>query len=100
MTYSLSAEAAEELEEAFLHYQEHASSKVAQSFLDEFERAAALVDEYPGIGTKASNGRRIFPLRRYPYSLVYRSAGEEGVRIGAVAHQSRGPKYQRQARAR
>jgi plasmid stabilization system protein ParE len=99
VTYSLSAAAAQELEEALSHYHEHASSKVALSFLDEFERAARLVDEYPGIGTKATNGRRIFPLRRYPYSLIDRSTGE-GAKIGAVAHQSRGPKYQRQARAR
>ena len=66
MTYSLSEAAERELEEAFERYLEHASAKVAENFLAEFERAAHLVDEYPGIGTPTTNGRSVHPIRRYP----------------------------------
>ncbi len=99
MTYALSEEAAHELDEAFQSYLERASAKVAENFLVEFERAALLVDRYPGIGTPVRGGRRVFPLRRYPYSLIYRST-DEGARIGAVAPQRRGPMYWKKARAR
>jgi plasmid stabilization system protein ParE len=90
----LTAEAAQELEAVFEHYLEHAGAGVAGRFLLEFERAALLVDQYPGVGTPTKKGRRIFPIRRYPYSLIYRSTSE-GARIGAVASQHRGPGYWR-----
>jgi plasmid stabilization system protein ParE len=99
VTYSLTEDAARELEEAFDRYLEHASPKVATDFLAAFERAARLVDRYPGVGTPTKNGRLILPLRRYPYSLIYRST-PEGARIGAVAPQRRGPLYWRGALAR
>jgi plasmid stabilization system protein ParE len=96
VAYSLSPQAAGELEDAFAWYLEHASPRVAAAFLDEFERAAGLVDRHPGLGTKTSNGRLVYPLRRYPYVLIYRVAAE-GARIGAVAHERRGPRYRQQA---
>lgn len=96
MSYWLSPEAAEELEEIFAWYLEHASPRIAAAFLDEFERAAELVDQHPGLGAKASNGRRIFPVRRYPYFLIYRTTAE-GARIGAIAHKRRSPRYRQQA---
>ncbi len=96
MSYFLAPQAAEELEEIFNWYIKHASLRVAAAFLDEFERAARLVDRAPGLGSRTSNGRLIFPLRRYPYLLIYRMA-EEGARIGAIAHERRGPRYQRKA---
>ena len=55
---------------------------------------ARLVAEDPGLGKPTSRGRRLFPMHHFPYSLVYR-AEDEGVRIGAVAHQSRRPGYWR-----
>ena len=92
MTYFLSSEAETELAEAIAFYTERASTSVAIAFLAEFTRAARLVAENPGLGTRTSRERRLFPLHRFPYSFVYR-AEEEGIRIGAVAHQSRRPGY-------
>ena len=92
MTYSLSEEAEQELAEAFAYYLEHASAKLAERFLDEFVRAARLIDSNPGLGTPTLGGRRIFPIRKFPYSLVYRPS-DQGTGIGAVAHQMRRPKY-------
>jgi len=95
MSYSLSPEAEQELDEAFTYYLENASAKVAARFLDEFVRAAQLIGSNPGLGTATISGRRIFPIRKFPYSLVYRTS-DQGVRIGAMAHQRRQPKYWKQ----
>lgn len=94
VSYFLSQEAEEELGEAIAFYNEQASTSVANAFLSEFTRAARLVAENPGLGKPTSRGRRLFPMHHFPYSLVYR-AEDEGVRIGAVAHQSRRPGYWR-----
>ena len=92
MTYFLSPEAEQELTEAAAFYVERASQAVAKAFLAEFVRAAVLLESNPGLGSPSLNGRRIFPLHRFPYSLIYRAA-DEGIRISAVAHQSRRPAY-------
>ena len=94
MSYFLSAEAEEELAEAVTFYAEQASTAIAIAFLAEFTRAARLVAQNPGLGTRISRGRRLFPLHRFPYSIVSR-AEDDGVRIGAVAHHSRRPGFWR-----
>jgi plasmid stabilization system protein ParE len=94
VNYFLSSEAEAELAEAMAFYTVQASNSVAIAFLAEFTRAARLVAANPGLGTRTSRERRLFPLHRFPYSLVYR-AEEEGIRIGAVAHHSRRPGYWR-----
>ena len=88
MSYFLSPEAAEEISEAVAFYTERASTSVAIAFLAEFTRAARIIAANPQLGTRTSRERRLFPLHRFPYSLVYR-AENEGVHIGAVAHHSR-----------
>ena len=94
MNWSLSPEAEKELDQAAAYYRDQASFTVAGAFLDEFERAASLIAEYPGLGTPASRGRRLMPLRRFPLSLLYRVEGVE-IRISAVAHHRRRPGYWR-----
>ena len=54
MSWSLSPDAEEELDQAAAYYRDQASVAVADAFLDEFERAAGLIAEYPGLGTPAS----------------------------------------------
>ena len=92
MTYSLHPEAASELEEAFNFYREQGGLKLAQAFLNEFERVATLAASNPAFGTPSSGGRRSFPLRRFPYSLIYRSLSAD-IRILVVGHQHRKPGY-------
>ena len=94
MSFFLSPEAEEELAEALAFYAARASTSVANAFLSEFTRAARLVAANPGLGTPALRRWRLFPLHRFPYSLVYRAANE-GVRIAAIAHQRRRPEYWR-----
>ena len=94
MSYFLSPEAEEELAEALTFYSEQASTSVANAFLSEFIRSAGLIAANSGLGTPTSRGRRLFPLHRFPYSLVYRAEGED-VKISVIAHQSRRPGYWR-----
>ena len=92
MSWSLSPEAEEELDQAAAYYKDQASVAVAGAFLEEFERAACLIAKYPEIGTPASQGPRLMPLRRFAYSLLYRIEGTE-IKISAVAHHRRRPRY-------
>jgi plasmid stabilization system protein ParE len=94
VSYFLAAEAEAELAEAMRFYAEQAGRPVALAFLLEFTRAAELLASNPGLGTPTLRERRVFPLRRFPYSLIYR-ADPDGIRIGAVAHHSRRPGYWR-----
>jgi toxin ParE1/3/4 len=86
--------AEEELEEAFQYYTENSDVEVALDFLNEVERVAELLLRHPGFGSADGVGNRIFPLRRFPHSLVYRSIAD-GILILAVTHQMRSPKHWR-----
>jgi plasmid stabilization system protein ParE len=92
VSYSLHADAEQDLADALDFYVEQAGRVVAQRFLDEVERVAKLVSEHPGLGTPARNGRRMFPLRVFPYAVVYRQL-DQRVRILVVRHQHRKPGY-------
>jgi toxin ParE1/3/4 len=94
VTYFLHPQAEQELADAAAFYEERAGAALARTFLSEFERVATLLVQSPHLGTPASGPFRIYPLRRFPYSVVYRSANE-GLRILVVAHQHRRPSYWR-----
>lgn len=92
MSYFLAAEAERELAEALEFYKERASQAIAKAFLAEFARAATLLVDNPGARHAEPERPRIFPMQRFPYSLIYRPT-VEGIRISAVAHQRRRPAY-------
>ncbi len=92
MTWSLSAEAEADLSDAVAFYRARASVAVASGFLTEFARAADLISANPGVGTPTLKGRRIFPMRRFPYSLIYRVIDGDA-QVSAVAHQKRKPAF-------
>ena len=62
------------------------------AFIAEFERALAVLSVHPNLGAPWRAIARRFPLRRFPYSVVYRINGEE-LRVIALAHQRRRPGY-------
>ena len=94
MSYFLTPEADTELTEAASFCAQQFSASVAENFLATFEKKVRLIAEFPGVGTATSKGRRLFPIGRYPYSVLYRV--EDGViRISAIAHHSRQPGYWR-----
>jgi plasmid stabilization system protein ParE len=92
VTYSLHPGAEQDLADALEFYIEHASLLVARRFLDEFLRVAELLTLNPGLCTPTTKGRRVFPLRIFPYSVVYRRL-EASIRIIIVRHQHRKPGY-------
>ena len=94
MSYSLHPQAEQELADAAAFYEERAGAALARTFLSEFERVATLLMQNPNLGTPADGPYRIYPLRRFPYSVVYRSANEV-LRILVVGHQHRRPSYWR-----
>jgi toxin ParE1/3/4 len=57
-----------------------------------FEQAGQMLIREPTLGAALSGQTRKFPLRQFPYTLVYRVRGEV-ITVIAVAHQSRQPGY-------
>ena len=92
MSRSIHRFAADDLGEAVRFYKMEAGTGVARRLLNEFERVAKLLEEFPGIGTPTADGRQSFPLVDFPYSVIYR-ADEAGIRILVVRHQNRDPEY-------
>lgn len=94
MIYVLAPQAEAELLDAATFYARNVSIAVAENFLATFEQKAWLIAEFPGIGTPSANHRRLFPIGRFPFSMLYRVEGNE-VRISAIADHRRGPGYWR-----
>jgi plasmid stabilization system protein ParE len=92
MTYSLHPGAEHDIANVLDFYSEQAGLVVAERFLEEFERVARLLVEHPGLGTPTTRGRRTFPMKVFPYSVVYRKL-ESSIRILIVRHQHRKPGY-------
>lgn len=92
MSYWLHPDAEAELGDAAVYYAQHASRLIAEAFLLEFERVAALLVENPRRGAHGAFGMRSYHFERFPYTLIYEE-GSGGPLIYAVAHQSREPGY-------
>lgn len=58
MTRSIHRFAADDLVEAARRYKVEAGAGLARRFLDEFERIAKLLEEFPGIGMPTGEGQR------------------------------------------
>jgi plasmid stabilization system protein ParE len=91
MIYSLHPRAEHDVADALDFYSEHAGTVVAEHFLDEFERVTKLLVEHPNIGTPTTRGRRAFPMKVFPYSVVYRNL-DSSILILIVRHQHRKPR--------
>jgi plasmid stabilization system protein ParE len=81
-----------ELATAFRFYRREAGARLAERFLDEFERIARLIERQPDLGTPTDDGRRSYPLHDFPYSVIYTMKGN-GLRILVVRHQHRDPSH-------
>jgi len=92
MTPSVGSDAERELTDGAVYYaQEGKNTDLGLAFIVEFERALELLCAYPRLGAPWRNMRR-FPLRRFPYSIIYYVTGEE-LRVIALAHHRRKPGY-------
>lgn len=92
MNRSMHPGAEQDVADALDFYRQQAGSLIAARFLNEFERVARLLAEHPGFGTPTTKRRRVFPLKMFPYSVVYRTQGGD-LRILIVRHQHRKPSF-------
>ncbi|MGB7180710.1 MAG: type II toxin-antitoxin system RelE/ParE family toxin [Burkholderiaceae bacterium] len=92
MKPSVSEVAEAELIDAARTYVEGAGQELGLAFIAEFERCIDLLCERPSLGMKWEDSIRRFPLRRFPYSIIYRIE-DEHLRVLALAHQRRRPEY-------
>lgn len=83
--------AVREAEEAYDWYQERSPS-AASAFLAELERAIGIIAEAPDRPARYLHGTRRVLLRRFPFAVVYRPAGD-AIQVIAVAHGRRRPGY-------
>lgn len=83
-----------ELLEATRWYLADGGPAVAEQFEWAVERALRLLAFMPRLGTGSYPGVRTWPLKGFPYTLVYRTTGKF-ISVVAVAHQSRAPGYWR-----
>ncbi|MEO7338781.1 MAG: type II toxin-antitoxin system RelE/ParE family toxin [Caldimonas sp.] len=90
MSHTLHPDAAGDLTHAFRFYKSEAGNAVAARFIAEYERVLSLLESHPEFGTPTGEDRRAYPLRGFPYSVIYRSL-DAGVRVLVVRHQSRDP---------
>lgn len=92
MKITLLKTAQAELDDATDYYLDHASPRIAQAFIDDFQHARQRLAEHPEIGPSVSKRLRILRLRHFPYSLIYRLSTDT-ITILAIAHQRRRPGY-------
>ena len=88
MIVSLSPEAERELIDVAIFHAEQESAELGLAFIVEFERALELLCEQPNFGAPWRDMTRRFPLRRFPYSVLYVVQSME-LRVMAVVHQRR-----------
>lgn len=89
MTPEFHPAAEKEFSASVAWYESRAKSLEAR-MSEEVHRAVQLVCDRPQIGKPTGKILRIFHLRRFPYTLMYRVKGDK-LRIIAVAHNRRRP---------
>jgi toxin ParE1/3/4 len=85
-----------ELRAVIAWYEDKQPGLGGESFA-EVERILQLIERHPGLGVSVprvpiERGTRRLPLRRFPYTVIYREAEVE-IQIIAFAHNSRKPGY-------
>jgi toxin ParE1/3/4 len=81
-----------ELQDAAAFYTDKANAELGLAFVAEFDRGANFLLANPLIGTPFRGTSRRYVLRRFPYSIIYRTSADQ-VQIVAVAHHRRRPGY-------
>jgi plasmid stabilization system protein ParE len=83
--------AATELDETAAFYERHVVG-LGEEFIAEVERVCTILGERPRIGARYDSLHRRVLLRRFPFSLIYRT-DDSRLTVIAVAHMKRLPRY-------
>jgi toxin ParE2 len=86
--------AQQELDEAFVYYESQVPG-LGSEFIEEFEKAAQRIEQFPEAWHPFSSHTRRCQLNRFPYGIIYHF-DETGVVILAIAHLHRKPNYWRE----
>lgn len=81
-----------ELAEAAEYYEDE-SPGLGEQFLEEVRHSTILLQRYPHAAPKVLGSTRRFVLPRFPYYILYQVFGNDRLRVLAVAHQKRHPRY-------
>ena len=81
-----------EVEEGIAYY-EARESGLGEQFFAEVRRALSLISDYPDLGAEMWNTRRRLLLDRFPYGVIYRVVDAESIRVLAVMHLRKRPRY-------
>lgn len=92
MKLSIAPAALTELQDAADFYATHGGPSLAQAFIAEFERVAALMQSSPQLGAPFQGKWQRYFLSKFPFSVIYQVRGSE-VRVLAIAHNRRRPGY-------
>lgn len=92
MKLFIAAVAEEELLDISRYYASVGGVELGKSFVDEFQRAVELLLLTPELGKKLKRSHRHYPLRRFPYRIIYQ-VRDDALRVIAIAHHRRRPGY-------
>ena len=87
--------AAEQEVAAALKVGEERGFGLGRELVQEIRRVSALLCDVPNMGEPLDLRHRRFPLRKFPFGLIYRVDGDL-LRIVAVAHRRQRPGYWRE----
>ena len=90
MRLSVSEQALDDARDTAHWYISEGAWPVALCLQEQVEEALIAITRTPGLGTPGPANTKLFPVRRFPVSLVYRVDGDM-VRAVAVAGQRRRP---------
>lgn len=85
-------DAESDIAEAAEFYEREGSPELAARFVDEINRAVNLLLTFPGLGTPRANGKKFFPVRVFPYGLLYRPV-EDGIYVLVLRRHRRRPRF-------
>ncbi|HWY73894.1 MAG TPA: type II toxin-antitoxin system RelE/ParE family toxin [Burkholderiaceae bacterium] len=97
MKVRFAPDAHRELVAAAQWYLDEAGVLVAADFQAAINRAVRLLAHMPRLGTSIYPPVRAWPLKRFPYTVLYRPESD-GILVVAVAHQRREPGYWKRRR--
>ena len=83
---------AAELEEIRDHY-ESCSFGLGTDFIDEFERQVFAIAAMPTRWMVLRGDLRRSLMKRFPYVILFRIIGEDGIRVTVVKHEKRHPAF-------
>lgn len=85
-------EADRELDDAVRYYEQQ-SDGLGRRLLEDVGEALIFIRQYPEGAPRIIGSVRRIPLANFPYSLLYELVRGGRIRILAVAHQNRHPRY-------